>query len=113
MCSWPRRSPSWSRRDALCRAWCSCASSTRMRPDIAELVSDVSYREAPLGTPEAVRARPRLAGGQLADRAVVLVDTGPLGSRTARAGGMSSRYNVAHAQLAGLLLARGIAFSNG
>ena len=71
----------------------------RMRPQIADVVSAVSYPEAPLTTSTSVRGRQPRQPAFLADSPLVLVDTSSLGSRIAREAGRASRYNVAHAQL--------------
>lgn len=71
----------------------------RMRPQIADTVSAVSYPDAPLITPRHVRDRPHRRPAFLLDSPLVLLDTSSLGSRIARGAGRSSRYNLVHVQL--------------
>lgn len=75
----------------------------RMRPQIADTVSAVSYPDAPLITPVCVRDRPHRQPAFLLDSPLVLLDTSSLGSRIAREAGRSSRYNLVHAQLVAAL----------
>ncbi|WP_158273845.1 AAA domain-containing protein [Micromonospora sp. RP3T] len=77
----------------------------RMRRDINHVVSEAFYPESPLVTAEAVATRPRRSSARWADRELVVLDTSRLGAWTARKQGMSSRYNLMHAQLTAGLLA--------
>ncbi|QGN48635.1 AAA family ATPase [Micromonospora sp. WMMC415] len=76
----------------------------RMRRDINHVVSEAFYPESPLVTARQVSIRARNSRADWADGELVLLDTSRLGARTARKQGVSSRYNLMHAQLvAGLL----------
>ncbi|MGS2617510.1 DEAD/DEAH box helicase [Micromonospora sp. LZ34] len=77
----------------------------RMRRDINHVVSEAFYPESPLVTAATVPNRPRNSRADWADGELVLLDTSRLGARTARKQGMSSRYNLMHAQLVAGLLA--------
>ncbi|MGN9768423.1 DEAD/DEAH box helicase [Micromonospora sp. SD12] len=80
----------------------------RMRSDINHVVSEAFYPESPLITGPKVSTRPRPSCADWADGELVLLDTSQLGARTARKQGMSSRYNLMHAQLiAGLVAGSG------
>ncbi|RAO51529.1 Exodeoxyribonuclease V [Micromonospora saelicesensis] len=71
----------------------------RMRGDINHVVSEAFYPESPLVTASTVSTRAHGSRAPWADGELVLLDTSLLGARTARKQGMSSRYNLMHAQL--------------
>ncbi|MFI6265304.1 AAA domain-containing protein [Micromonospora sp. NPDC051006] len=77
----------------------------RMRRDINHVVSEAFYPESPLVTAQTVSTRPRGSKADWAEGELVLLDTSRIGARTARKQGMSSRYNLMHAQLVAGLLA--------
>ncbi|WP_327025751.1 DEAD/DEAH box helicase [Micromonospora sp. NBC_01739] len=78
----------------------------RMRQDINAVVSAAFYPENPLISAETISARPRSSSAAWADGELLLLDTSRIGARTARKQGMSSRYNLMHAQLVAGLLAQ-------
>jgi len=78
----------------------------RMDPLISDLVSTAFYPERPLIVADEVLQR-RTPDGVLAATGateLLLLDTASLAPRIARQGGMTSRYNLAHAQLVSALL---------
>ncbi|MGN9810216.1 DEAD/DEAH box helicase [Micromonospora sp. BQ11] len=77
----------------------------RMRRDINHVVSEAFYPESPLVTARQVSTRSRNSRADWAGGELVLLDTSRIGARTARKQGMSSRYNLMHAQLVAGLLA--------
>ena len=80
----------------------------RMRHDINHVVSEAFYPESRLVTAKMISTRARKSRADWADSELVVLDTSRLGARTARKQGVSSRYNLMHAQLAaGLLTAPG------
>lgn len=77
----------------------------RMRDDINQVVSEAFYPESPLVTAPVVATRPRSSRAVWTRGELLLLDTSTLGARTARKQGLSSRYNLMHAQLVAGLLA--------
>lgn len=71
----------------------------RMRPRIGDSIGQAFYPEVGLGTSASVRARPARTVPD-GHPETILIDTTDLRAPLARREGMSSRYNVMHAQLA-------------
>ena len=76
----------------------------RMRPAVADLVSNAAYPENPLITSDLVMSRPAVAVALPDAGPVVVVDTSKLRPWMARASGIRSRYNPIHAQIAQVLV---------
>ncbi|MFG3577825.1 DEAD/DEAH box helicase [Micromonospora chersina] len=108
---WLRRSPFETAgvNDAVSRSnppqrLAALTQQYRMRRDINHVVSEAFYPESPLLTAPHIATRPRSSRAAWARGELVLLDTSTLHARTARKQGMSSRYNLMHAQLAAGLL---------
>ncbi len=76
----------------------------RMRPEIGDAIGRSFYTEVGLRTAASVRSRPARTIPQ-GEPEMILIDTAELRAPLARREGMSSRYNVMHAQLAANVLA--------
>ncbi|GGM27887.1 AAA domain-containing protein [Dactylosporangium sucinum] len=76
----------------------------RMRGPINEVVSIAFYPESKLVTAPAVARRARRSRAAWACNELIVLDTSSLAPRTARRQGVTSRYNLMHAQLVAALL---------
>lgn len=87
------------------RSLVALTTQHRMRPNISDAVSAGYYRESPLVTATSVTDRKPVSGLPFDGAPTVAIDTSQLRTWVARRGGVSSRYNLMHAQLAAAIVA--------